>query len=471
MAYKRCLIATTKNLFDSNNIDSTYLGVSYKTIGNGRIKLNGNKQEGKNIYSVTTPNITLPAGTYTLSCKFISGSIENPEDNFNKYIYFGINKSTYDFRASGVGYIGDYKTKSFTLTEDTLLTSFDITAGYTSGFAIDNVVIECQLEKGDTATSYVPYGYLPSYKKIIKVNNNPVQLLDKTKYSATQTIDGVTFTNNGDGTITYNGVTSVGANYTLQSGLKVVSGHKYLSYVGENTNDKISVLLYANEDPYDTFDNRFPNADGGISTALKNSNELYYQPKPLSNISFSNFILKPQFFDLTAMYGFGNEPSTVAEFRAKYPNDYYDYNPSQHLVSYRKNLITDGSSKNLFNINSVSFFTKDSNGEYKGNKHIHTDDVLWTPVDGTKQVTISGYIKCPIGKNYMFRIVYTDGTDLYRDLISTGNYIYQTITSDSSKTVSYIGFIYNSGSDEVYIKDVQIEYGSTATSYVPYQYL
>ena len=163
---------------------------------------------------------------------------------------------------------------------------------------------DMMLVEGSTVEDYEPYSY---------------NLLDKWQYAATQTINGVTFTNNGDGTITYNGVTSVGANYSLQSGLKVVAGHKYLSYVGENTNDKISVLLYANEDPYDTFDNRFPNAEGGISTALKNSNELYYQPKPRSNISFSGFILKPQLYDLTLMYGAGKEPTTVNQFYTDHP--------------------------------------------------------------------------------------------------------------------------------------------------------
>lgn len=156
------------------------------------------------------------------------------------------------------------------------------------------------------------------------------QLLDKSKFTATTTIDGVTFTNNGDGTITYNGTTSTGANYTLQSGLKVVAGHKYFSYVGENTNDKISVLLYADPDPYNTFDDRYPNADGGILTALKSSNMLYYQPKPLQNISYSNFILKPQFFDLTEMFGAGNEPTTPAEFWQRVPEKLYGYNPSAY---------------------------------------------------------------------------------------------------------------------------------------------
>lgn len=156
------------------------------------------------------------------------------------------------------------------------------------------------------------------------------QLLDKSKFTATTTIDGVTFTNNGDGTITYNGTASTEANYTLQSGLKVVAGHKYFSYVGENTNDKISVLLYADPDPYNTFDDRYPNADGGISMALKSPNMLYYQPKTINNVSYSNFVLKPQFFDLTEMFGAGNEPTTPAEFWQRVPEKLYGYNPSAY---------------------------------------------------------------------------------------------------------------------------------------------
>ena len=42
------------------------------------------------------------------------------------------------------------------------------------------------------------------YKTLKKVSD-VCQLLDKSKYPATQTINGVTFTNNGDGTIMANG--------------------------------------------------------------------------------------------------------------------------------------------------------------------------------------------------------------------------------------------------------------------------
>lgn len=159
-SYKTGLIAQTKNLFDSNNINKSYLGITYKTVSNGKILLNGTKEAGYNIYAVTTPNITLPAGTYTLSCRMLAGNIEGYDITFNRWIFFGINGSSTTYRCGGVGKVGDYETQTFTLTEDTLLSSFDITAGYTGGFSINNVIIECQLEKGTTATDYVPYGYL-----------------------------------------------------------------------------------------------------------------------------------------------------------------------------------------------------------------------------------------------------------------------------------------------------------------------
>ena len=46
-----------------------------------------------------------------------------------------------------------------------------------------------------------------AYKKLIKVSN-VCQLLDKRKYPATRTINGVTVTNNGDGTITISGTST-----------------------------------------------------------------------------------------------------------------------------------------------------------------------------------------------------------------------------------------------------------------------
>lgn len=112
-----------------------------------------------------------------------------------------------------------------------------------------------QLESGSTATPYVPYGYLDlgiipsnsgyilnqynnlseelleenvekdtvnyhipnktniSLNKVEGKTNKIVQLADKSKYDGTSTNRGITFTNNGNGTITING-TNDGTDYS-----------------------------------------------------------------------------------------------------------------------------------------------------------------------------------------------------------------------------------------------------------------
>ena len=57
------------------------------------------------------------------------------------------------------------------------------------------------------------------------------------------------------------------------------------------------------------------------------------------NTVLDNVILTPQIFDLTLMFGAGNEPTTVEEFRAMFPNSYYEHNigelKSVHIDSIR----------------------------------------------------------------------------------------------------------------------------------------
>ena len=55
-----------------------------------------------------------------------------------------------------------------------------------------------------------------AYKKLIKVSN-VCQLLDKSKYPATRTINGVTFTNNGDGSFIIDGTASADSTFSIQN--------------------------------------------------------------------------------------------------------------------------------------------------------------------------------------------------------------------------------------------------------------
>ena len=66
-----------------------------------------------------------------------------------------------------------------------------------------------------------------AYKKLIKVSN-VCQLLDKSKYYPTQTNSGITFTNNGDGTITVNGTATGNAQFLVSQFIHCKDNHKYL---------------------------------------------------------------------------------------------------------------------------------------------------------------------------------------------------------------------------------------------------
>lgn len=53
-------------------------------------------------------------------------------------------------------------------------------------------------------------------------------------------------------------------------------------------------------------------------------------------------IKNPQIFDLTQMFGAGNEPSTVEEFRAMFPADYYPYNTGELMSAEVVEVVSKG---------------------------------------------------------------------------------------------------------------------------------
>lgn len=178
-------------------------------------------------------------------------------------------------------------------------------------------------------------GSLTSYKKLLKVSD-VCQLLDKSKYPATQTINGVTFTNNGDGTITVNSLNITANTFLplLPSYIDAKKGHKYCALSGTNRDGGYFYVDILNE-------------NGAWVSAIVDN--LYtvpadnYSLRPTiiaeKNKPFGDKTYKPQLFDLTEMYGAGHEPATVAEFKAKFPNEMYDYSPRCWVTSYKTGLI------------------------------------------------------------------------------------------------------------------------------------
>ena len=168
--------------------------------------------------------------------------------------------------------------------------------------------------------------YLPMYKGRYKVSD-VCQLLDKSKYPATQTVNGVTFTNNGDGSITANGTATSRAVLELfNKTLPIIRGKGLIIGDPQPGYAFINYMFYNNKDEW-LVDNASYRGNGVIFTGRDDAAYaiLYIAIEPGNTAN--NLIFKPQLFDLTEMYGAGNEPTTVEEFRQKYPNELYPYSP------------------------------------------------------------------------------------------------------------------------------------------------
>ena len=160
------------------------------------------------------------------------------------------------------------------------------------------------------------------YKGRYKVSN-VCQLLDKSKYPGVITKAGVTTTSNGDGSITING-TATASNYINCTPNYPKENNGHVFYVCANNNTMSSSTWYY------ALLNQSNNLNDYGSGKIGRTNALGERTTGIvfkKNVVFNNVIIKPQIIDLTEMYGAGNEPTTVEEFREKFPDELYPYSP------------------------------------------------------------------------------------------------------------------------------------------------
>lgn len=484
MAYKKCLIATTKNLFDINKFGTDAIS---------SISIDGN------ILLVIIPSGN-KTDTFAFKCtvsvkkntNYIISIQDHSYDISNCFVYtdktFG-NRLTY----------GDLPLKFNSGDNESLVIGF-YSIGSRRQPNVATWIQGPQIEEGSTATSYVPYGYLPSYKKLIKVSN-VCQLLDKSKYPVTQTVDGITFTNNGDGTITangaYTGSDTYGAKFELSKDITINKDHRYLLKGCPSGGSAKTYFLTCWVGAHDT-------GYGTIFTGI------YSVLTPTIRIlSANNLTFKPQLYDLTNIYGAGNEPTTVAEFKQKFPDELYPYSPYCWITSYQKNLITDGSSKNLFDIPLTQGYP--SNKAYGAdtkrtftigtyitgfarNNYYDPDNITNVNVSkgiiSFKVVNASAYgigipILLTVGQTYTASCLVDnnfhpgigisyykeDGTPIsYTQVEMVTNNPIVSFTIPESTYFTVVVFYGKSNNNYVF-SNIQLEKGTTATSYVPYQYL
>ena len=319
-----------------------------------------------------------------------------------------------------------------------------------------------------------------AYKKLIKVSN-VCQLLDKSLYFETKTVDGITYTNNGDGTITINGTNTKQSVVPIITNYKLYTSHFYIKRgrfsinwgYDIQTKDDFSLYKVTND---------------------INNGAYYYLPVG----TYNNVIDKPQLFDLTEMYGAGHEPTTVEEFRQDFPEEMYDYSPHCWLTSYKRVFMTGGGNyltsyktslvcktKNLFDINSYINLNNFSNITINGNSilcvaraaNAHVSYKIPTVIGEKYTVSNKSIVKGGWVNTGSFGLFLSDNPS-----IDSSNYLTYGLQSGQSFTLTatseflyihwYVCYNFDSNNPAtIEINELQVELGDTATDYVPYGHL
>lgn len=286
-----------------------------------------------------------------------------------------------------------------------------------------------------------------------------------TGYEDTKTANGITFTNNGDGSITIDGTAATDATFQINKNKSFVlcSGHKYLWNVGAIVN---GVSIGNNN--YTKFYKRNISA-WNVTLGKYNG---YNCIKVENGTTVSNLTIRPRLFDLTLMFGLGNEPSTPEEFEDMFPADYYPHNAGE-LMSVPVNEVME-QGKNLFDQNKESNLLRCS----LDRDNIVKTDVSLRPIlkiDGLKigttyTISYNTALKTSLSGSVLLyslstkEATYPSGD--FKHEVGTGKTDYNVKLSFSApqETMYFIGSIMPET-----ISKFQVEESSSITEYKPYR--
>ena len=190
-------------------------------------------------------------------------------------------------------------------------------------------------EEGETASRTAPSG--AKYVSEDKVGGKSVvwnQLYDKTKPLEGEN-NGITFTRQEDGTIVAAGKNIDGKLSYSYSKINVIANHVYLSKsirLGDVGKSYLAGTTIGN--------NQYDRGNGAIATATKTGQASFVVQMFEKGAEAKNEVVRPRVFDLTLMFGAGNEP-TAEQFEAMFPAESYPYNPGE-IISSRTETITAG---------------------------------------------------------------------------------------------------------------------------------
>lgn len=247
-----------------------------------------------------------------------------------------------------------------------------------------------------------------------------------------------------------------------------IIGHKYLFHSHASDTAELSSFngFYNNESETDK---RF--YEYGKGTIFTNADNAIEMRLRLDADVTVNFQITPQLFDLTLIFGSGNEPTSVEEFEKIFPADYYPYNAGEIISAGTEEIVEQG--KNLLNADDYYAAYKQSDGSYLNNSsdfagiNIPIGNYIGKTLIATLKATVSSQ---PTSFFWLARINGTRIESSYakgeRVPANTTGIARLTFTPKTQKDT--LSMTYGQGTGDVIVRDIQIELGDTPTAYAPY---
>jgi hypothetical protein len=277
----------SKNLFYINATKkANSYGIEYDlTEGKSSFILNGTTTKDA---SFNISVFTLKAGTYTVS---IFGTNNITSDMDRIFLRYTDASGT----AITVNNIMADVPKTFTLTCES---SVRIDAVIASNSTYSNKEVSIQIEEGTVATAYTPFVADVSKAKLYRTGKNLIPYPYK---HTTRTQNGITFTDNGDGSITVNGtatastffdIAPIWGEYNLPAGSYFLSG---CPAGGSASTYRLTLAFHSANYPEGA--HSFDGSDRGQGTIAKVSEDvarIYCRIVIVQGFTANNLVFKPQ---------------------------------------------------------------------------------------------------------------------------------------------------------------------------------
>lgn len=164
------------------------------------------------------------------------------------------------------------------------------------------------------------------------------QVVNLNNFRPNYTVNGVTFTKLDNGKFVANGTATGGDAYFSDSFIPI-KGHVYLekSCPKGGSAETYRSYITGSGVVMDT------NYGSGVIAPINVDARVYIVPLMVkSGATVNNLVVYPQIYDLTAMFGSGNEPTSVEEFEKMFPADYYPYNAGEIVSAGTEEIVEQG---------------------------------------------------------------------------------------------------------------------------------